>query len=56
MLQKLQERDFRISAMSPGSFLVGEFFNKYLGKCFVVKMKKTLVIMSQKLLYWLCIC
>ena len=34
-----------------------EFFKKrYLSKFFVVKMKKILFIMSQKILYRLCVC
>ena len=58
VLQELQEPDFMFLAMGPGSIQRGQNFfrKKYLSNFFVAKMKKKVVIMSQKLLRKLCIC
>ena len=55
VLYEFQEPDFMILITGSGIILGGPNFlkKKCLRKCFVAKMKKTLVIMSQKLLYWL---
>ena len=58
VLKELQEPDFIFLAAGPGSILGSQNFfkKKYLSKFFVAKMKKTLIIMSQKLLCRLCVC
>ena len=57
VLLELQEPDFMFLTKEPGSTLGGpNFFKKEcLSKFFVAKMKKTLVVMPQKLLHSLCI-
>ena len=58
LLSELQELILYVSGHGRGSILGGPIFfkNEYLRKFSVAKMKKTFAIMSQKILYRLCIC
>ena len=53
--KELQEPDF-VPATGPGIFWRPSNFLRVFKQIFVAKMKKTSVIMSQKLLLRLCIC